>query len=202
MIKCERCSQYYDENINKDGCPYCTVKITGGQGFFSKNTDSNSSDKTEVWNDQETELTNGPEIYTQQKQTNVKEDATVMVRHNTKANNINQLLVGWLVVIKGKGRGEDLRVLMGQNSIGRNENNIISINFGDTSISREKHAFIIYDPKHKKFMFKSGEGQNISYLNDEGVYSPMPIKNGDIIEIGETKLKFVQFVNNNFDWEI
>ena len=50
-------------------------------------------------------------------------------------------------------------------------------------------------------MFKNGEGQNLSYLNEEGVYSPLPLKHGDIIELGNTKLRFIQFCDENFNWK-
>ncbi len=225
MKKCEKCDSFYDENANSS-CPYCTVEITGGQGFFNKtNLSDKSADKTEVWNDKASNDIEKTEVYTPPNksveidsikpmeitkdnlnmrnniETNVsdsKADVTILVGEN-KDNDI-QLLVGWLVIIEGKGKGHDLRVESGQNSIGRYKSNMISIDFGDETISREKHAFIIYDPKHKKFMFKNGEGQNISYLNDEGVYSPVAIKDGDIVEIGETKLRFTQLCNDNFQW--
>lgn len=120
-------------------------------------------------------------------------------RNKNKIDDVEPV-VAWLVVVEGKGRGNDLRVVAGQNSIGRNRSNMICIDFGDETISRDKHAFIIYDIKHKKFVLRSGDGQNISYLNEAGVYSPEPIVNGDTIEIGETKLRFSTFCDDNFEW--
>lgn len=224
MIKCTNCNSYYDENVNSS-CPYCEVETTGGNGFFSNSSNEHSGEKTEVYkgNTEETQDVNEQisktEVYNsnnnmgklntklEEKNDNTNQsDKTVFVRSGSKnqtqkSNDTQGLLVGWFVIIDGPGKGSDLRIEMGQNSIGRNSTNMISIDFGDSTISREKHAFIIYDPKHKQFMFKSGEGQNISYLNETGVYSPMPIKNGDIVEIGETKLRFVQFIDDSFDWE-
>ncbi|NEW60696.1 FHA domain-containing protein [Sulfurovum sp. bin170] len=130
-------------------------------------------------------------------------DATISIdkvkRDKDKRDEVEPV-VGWLVIVEGKGRGNDLRVVAGQNSIGRGRSNMICVDFGDETISRDRHAFIIYDTKHKKFIFRSGDGQNISYLNDAGVYSPEPIKDGDTIEIGETKLRFSTFCNENFEW--
>jgi hypothetical protein len=130
-------------------------------------------------------------------------DATISIdkakRDKEKRDEVEPV-VGWLVIVEGKGRGNDLRVVAGQNSIGRGASNMICLNFGDETISRDRHAFIIYDTKHKKFVFRSGDGQNISYLNDAGVYSPEPIVDGDTIEIGETKLRFSTFCNENFEW--
>jgi hypothetical protein len=212
MIECPKCENHYDENANKI-CPYCTHEITGDP---LKPTPKVSGDKTEVWNGEnknnhnkiaETEeVKPTPIIEEKDKNMRIEEkinkqnaDATVMITKDVNGSD-TQPLVAWFVVVEGKGKGRDIRIIAGQNSIGRDKSNMVCIDFGDTTISREKHAFIIYDTKHKKFMFKSGEGQNISYLNEEGVYSPMPIKDGDTIEIGETKLRFVQLCDENFEW--
>ena len=215
MIECPKCENHYDENANKI-CPYCTHEITGGS---NKPTPKISGDKTEVWNGgnnknlnkiSETEEVKQKPIIKKTKDDKMNNDlerkireqsadATVMITNQATNGNIKPL-VAWFVVVEGKGKGNDIRIIAGQNSIGRDKTNMVCIDFGDTAISREKHAFIIYDTKHKKFIFKSGEGQNISYLNDEGVYSPMPIKDGDTIEIGETKLRFVQLCDENFEW--
>src|SRR5262249_15630499 len=54
-------------------------------------------------------------------------------------------VAGWLVVVKGPGRGGFRPVYIGMNSIGREVNQRISLSFGDDMISREEHAFIAYD---------------------------------------------------------
>ena len=217
MIECPKCENHYDENANKI-CPYCTHEITGGS--MKKSSPQVSGDKTEVWNGgsngnnsktSETEEVKPTPIIEKKDGTMRNDDiekkiieqsadATVMITKDVNSGD-TQPLVAWFVVVEGKGKGSDIRIIAGQNSIGRDKSNMVCIDFGDTTISREKHAFIIYDNKHKKFMFKSGEGQNISYLNEEGVYSPMPIKDGDTVEIGETKLRFVQLCDDSFQWE-
>ena len=213
MIECPKCENHYDENANSI-CPYCTHEITGGGNKTSPK--KKNVDKTEVYQNKnkpvkiaETEEVkpkpktiikeDKKEMKLEEKITKENIDATVMITKNVNDGG-NQPLVAWFVVVEGKGKGSDIRIIAGQNSIGRDKSNMVTIDFGDTTISREKHAFIIYDLKHKKFMFKSGEGQNISYLNEEGVYSPVPIKDGDTVEIGETKLRFVQLCDENFEW--
>ena len=55
-------------------------------------------------------------------------------------------VVGWLLCVDGPEKGRDYRIRSGRNSIGRAENMDICIS-GDSSISRERHAIIAYDPK-------------------------------------------------------
>lgn len=109
-------------------------------------------------------------------------------------------VVGWLVCIEGKDRGKDYRIHSDKNTIGRSDNNDITIS-GDQMISREGHANIVYDPKKKQFRLLSGSGRGLVYLNDEAVDFVSVLKANDTIEIGETKLMFVPFCGVAYDWE-
>ncbi|HZT46345.1 MAG TPA: biotin/lipoyl-containing protein, partial [Hyphomicrobiaceae bacterium] len=60
-------------------------------------------------------------------------------------------VAGWLVVVKGPGRGGFRPVYVGMNSIGRDPGQRISLSFGDDSISREEHAYIAYDEEQRQF---------------------------------------------------
>lgn len=55
-------------------------------------------------------------------------------------------VVGWLVCIKGNHFGESFNIAAARNSIGRSETNHIVL-MKDNSVSREKHAWIVYEPK-------------------------------------------------------
>lgn len=110
-------------------------------------------------------------------------------------------VVGWLVIVGGPGRGNALNIRTGMNSVGRNPGQRISINFGDASISNEGAAFITFEPKRRTFHISHGGKANIVYLNDEAVLTPMPLAAGNIITIGETKLRFVPLCGSDFNWE-
>ena len=69
-------------------------------------------------------------------------------------------VVGWLVVIKGKGQGCFVRLGYGINSIGRSNTNRVSLNFGDNEISPERHIVLIYDTRQREFFIQQGEGKN------------------------------------------
>lgn len=109
-------------------------------------------------------------------------------------------VVGWLACVAGPSRGKSYTVRGGVNSIGRSERMDIVIT-GDLKISTENHAKISYSDKHNRFNLLPGEGRNIVYLNDEEVFTPMPLHAYDLIDFGETKLLFVPLCGETFTWE-
>ena len=109
-------------------------------------------------------------------------------------------VVGWLACVAGPSRGKSYTVRGGVNSIGRSERMDIVIT-GDLKISAENHAKISYSDKHNRFNLLPGEGRNIVYLNDEEVFTPMPLHAYDLIDFGEIKLLFVPLCGEKFTWE-
>ena len=99
-------------------------------------------------------------------------------------------VVGWLVCIKGDHFGESFSVFAGMNSIGRSETNKIVLD-KDMSVSRIKHAFITYEPKHRRFYVKPGESSVLTYLNDEYITETKQVNARDIIELGRCSFIFV-----------
>ena len=109
-------------------------------------------------------------------------------------------VVGWLACVAGPSRGKSYTIRGGVNAIGRSERMDIVIT-GDLKISAENHAKISYSDKHNRFNLLPGEGRNIVYLNDEEVFTPMPLHAYDLIDFGETKLLFVPLCGETFTWE-
>ena len=109
-------------------------------------------------------------------------------------------VVGWLACVEGPSRGKSYTIRGGINSIGRGDRMDIVIT-GDLKISSENHAKISYSEKNNRFNLLPGEGRNIIYLNDEEVFSPMPLKAYDLIDFGETKLLFVPLCGERFTWK-
>lgn len=112
-----------------------------------------------------------------------------------------ELAVGWLVVIAGPGRGCTREIYFGMNSVGRGQGERIPLEFGDTAISRESHAYIVFDDKQGDFYIQHGGKSNLVRLNGAPVLAPMPLKRADVIEIGSTKLMFVPLVDESFKWD-
>lgn len=212
MKKCTNCEKYYDENVNTS-CPYCN-DVSISEDLFG---DIDSDNKTVPYPNPSKPSTPPPmpdvggknsssvDIPTNRRPVyddifDNDDNKTVVITNASKDTDIASV-VGWLVVIEGKGMGRDLRVVAGMNSIGREKNNKISISFGDNSISRENHATVIYDYKNNKFFFQHGGGQNLSYLNDSVVLQPMELNKGDVIGLGDTKLMFIPFCSEQFKWD-
>jgi len=110
-------------------------------------------------------------------------------------------VVGWLVIVNGKGKTNVLTLGYGMNSIGRSPDERISINFGDEEISRTQHAIITYDPRGRKFYVQHGGGKNLTYLGDQVLLVPMELKGGEDILIGQTTLRFMPLCGEHFDWQ-
>lgn len=109
-------------------------------------------------------------------------------------------VVGWLVCIEGAQVGQDYKIRTEKNFIGRSEEMHIQIT-GDNCISRRNHAVIIYDPKNRNFILKSGDASGLVYLNDESVYSSGDLTAYDVIQMGKSKFIFIPLCGIHFEWE-
>ena len=110
--------------------------------------------------------------------------------------------VGLVMIVKGPGLGECFAIKSGMSQIGRGEDQAIQLDFGDQAISRENHAAIVYDPKEHTFLLGHGGKSNIVRLNGKPVASTSDLEDGNEIEIGETKLRFVALCSKEFNWDI
>ena len=108
--------------------------------------------------------------------------------------------VGWLVAISGAHFGEDFKLKTGKNFIGRDNDMDVALT-GDGTVSRNKHAIILYEPKSNTFIVQPGEAKELFYLNDSVVLSSMEIKAYDVISLGTTKLLFVPCCSDKFNWD-
>ncbi len=107
---------------------------------------------------------------------------------------------GWIVVIDGPGRGACFTLQAGVSQIGRGEEQVVRLDFGDTSISRNNHAAVAYDDEQGKFFLGHGGKSNLVRLNGAPVLSTEEMTSGDEIRIGETVLKFVSLCGEGFTW--
>jgi hypothetical protein len=109
-------------------------------------------------------------------------------------------VVGWLIVINGPGKGQHCGLHYGQNSIGRDATQRVRLDFGDARISRDAHAFIIYDEKRRAFFLRDNGKSNVVRLGGEIVMAPTELHDRDVIVIGDTTLLFVALCDSRFDW--
>ncbi|MBP2239872.1 hypothetical protein J2Z40_000425 [Cytobacillus eiseniae] len=108
-------------------------------------------------------------------------------------------IVGWFVCIEGADKGKDYKIRSERNFIGRSDKMDIRI-AGDEAISRENHAIVSYSPKKRLFRIYPGDSRGLVYLNDEEVIKADELQRYDIVEIGKTKLMFIPFCSDQFDW--
>ena len=106
-------------------------------------------------------------------------------------------VVGWFVCVDGADRGQDYRIRSERNFIGRGDAMDIRI-VGDETVSRDKHASVSFNPKNQQFKLHPGDGRGLVYLNDDDVDSATPLKAGDIVELGQTKLMLVPLCDDDF----
>lgn len=110
-------------------------------------------------------------------------------------------VVGFLVVVDGPGRGNYRGIYAGSNTIGRNANQRIQIDFGDDTISGDQQAFLVYDSRTRQFQLVPNLGKpNLVHLNDEALLTNMLLKAHDKITMGSTMLLFVPLCGPDFEW--
>lgn len=193
MVTCNN-GHYFDQEKNAN-CPYCAnssgvevrTKQTVFQGAEEEKTalyrSSNDDEKT---------------VYNPQASTSTVSNDSIMQKKDSSGP---ILLAGWLAIISEDGRGMSYTLTFGMNTIGRSEDNHIGIQNGDSSISREKHALIIYDYTNNIFFIKHGDGQFLSYLNGEVLLDTKQLKANDKIKVGSTELIFIPLCSEEFNWE-
>ncbi len=108
--------------------------------------------------------------------------------------------VGWLTCIEGDHYGKSFPLKSGRNFIGRNPDMDVALT-GDQSVSRERHAVLIYEPRAKCFIAQAGDARELFYLNDKVVLNNEMMKNYDILSVGNEKLIFVALCGPEFSWE-
>ncbi len=109
-------------------------------------------------------------------------------------------VAGWLVCVEGEDFGASFTIKTGRNFIGRSSAMDVVLH-GDNSISRERHAIVLYEPKRREFIAQAGESRELFYLNDEVVLNPVRLKQYDILTIGNTRLMFFPCCGENFSWD-
>lgn len=184
-MRTESCKSGHYYNLDKySTCPYCDeLKSTLYQNIDEVN------EETQVLNMEKTK-----EI-----KFNPFENETTQMLENLKAEVVE--LVGWIVIVSEKGKFQSYDISYGMNSIGRDASNGISVKNEDISISREKHASIIYDFENNLFFIQHHEGKYLTYLNGEMIYDLTQLKAYDKIKMGKTEFIFVPLCGDEFRWK-
>ena len=116
----------------------------------------------------------------------------------TARDALSGLVVGWLVVIAGPGRGQALPLGYGVNDIGRGPSARIRLDFGDATIAAENQAAIIYTMRSRHFYLQSVAAE--TWLNGQPVRESVELKGGETLQVGQTRLRFAPLCGADFDW--
>lgn len=109
-------------------------------------------------------------------------------------------VVGWLVCTKGVHKGEDFRLRAGRNFIGRGQNMDIRLT-GENTVSRDKHAIVLYEPNQRIFLAQMGESHELVYLNGNLLMSNAQMKAYDRLQLGDAELMLIPCCGETFDWQ-
>lgn len=99
-------------------------------------------------------------------------------------------VVGWLIALDGKHKGEDFKIVEGKNKIGKNADCEVVIT--DDFISGE-HALVIYDREDKHFKITDAGSTNGTYVYEGGEYKRIDSRellDNDTVKLGETQFRF------------
>lgn len=109
-------------------------------------------------------------------------------------------VVGWLVCTKGVHKGEDFRLRAGRNFIGRGQNMDIKLT-GENTVSRDKHAIVLYEPNQRIFLAQMGESHELVYLNGNLLMSNAQMKAYDRLQLGDAELMLIPCCGETFNWQ-
>ena len=109
-------------------------------------------------------------------------------------------VVGWIICVKGAYMGESFPLKAGRNFVGRSLKMDVAL-AKEPSVSRDRHAIVIYEPKKRKFYLQPGEGSGLSYINEEILMLPSEFHYFYKLQFGEGEFIFRSLCGENFVWE-
>ncbi len=108
--------------------------------------------------------------------------------------------VGWLIGVSGKYYGECFELRSGKNFIGRAPEMDVVL-AADKTVSRQRHAVVLYEPHSRTFFAQAGESRELFYLNEKVVLKNEQLSAYDTLLIGTTKLVFFPLCGSEFSWD-
>jgi len=200
LKRCDK-GHYYDP-ASYNSCPSCgyNLDFQATQAHRGATSDSeavtqarSSSDSEDVTQARSAPVPRPQDAAARQRDNGI---TVAIVRKNIGIDPV----VGWLVCVDGAEKGRDYKIRSEKNYIGRDASMDICIG-GDATISRENHAMISFNPRNFRFSIAPGSSRGLVYLNDEEVGVPEDLKPYDLIELGQSKLLFIAFCGDKFQWD-
>jgi hypothetical protein len=92
----------------------------------------------------------------------------------------------WLKVVQGFRAGRELLLAKDETTIGRAESCDLGL-FGDNTIERLHARILLQD---RRYLLADADTPGGTYLNDERIGKPTPLKSGDRIRVGNSVIEF------------
>lgn len=109
-------------------------------------------------------------------------------------------VVGWLVCVKGEYFGVSFPLKTGKNTIGRSSRMDIALT-KEVSISRDRHAILTYEPRKRQYFIQPGEGNGLTYVNDDLLMMPQEIHDYDALQVGNAIFALRTLCGDKFTWD-
>ncbi len=202
-MKLTKCSNghFYDSDIYSS-CPHCGGGVSPDEGRTVPFQDAPGSGDRETL---DLDSYNSSEGMGGVAPVDEDDNKTISIYQSKKAVESGAVsaapTVGWLVCTKGKFYGQDFRLKSGRNFIGRGSQMDICL-AGENSVSRERHATIIHEPRKNIFIAQPGESRELFYINGNVVLSPVQMKKNDVMQIGDVQLMLIPCCDEAFNWEL
>lgn len=191
LVRCDK-GHFYDKDVNGDQCPYCAQleKPAPSAAPETPQPQPAAAEKAPA-----PAAAEAPAV----RPLPEDEEDNCTVGYYSRVIGVEPV-VGWLVCIEGEYRGESFKLKSGRNFIGRAANMDVVLS-ADHSVSRFKHASVIYEPRGRQFIVATGESRELCYLNDEVVLSNMRMQAYDVLNLGNTSLMLIPCCSERFTWE-
>ena len=106
----------------------------------------------------------------------------------------------WFICIEGARKGKSYKISYGNNFVGKDRECEIQV-LQDEKI-KDKHTLIFFDKATNEAALLPPRADGIVYKDNTPVYDRYIIKNKDILELGNSKFMYVEFIGRYKDtWE-
>ena len=72
---------------------------------------------------------------------------------------------------------------------------------GENTVSRDKHAIVLYEPNQRIFLAQMGESHELVYLNGNLLMSNAQMKAYDRLQLGDAEMMLIPCCGETFDWQ-
>lgn len=108
-------------------------------------------------------------------------------------------VTGWLVVLDGPARGQDLRLGEGRNFLGVDAAGNPAVLDANSPLA-VRRGIVVYDPQDDNWCALPGSSNELCTLNGKSLIEKMPLTAGDTFAVGGAQLRFVPLCGPEFNW--